>query len=86
MNAQAPYEHRPTAVVYDIFTEASVRLIGEYTHRSDQAATDVDRDRWWAKAMEVRDTKLAVPAHDRGQLIEYIGKWTAEADRLEAGE
>ncbi|MFJ8166516.1 hypothetical protein ACIRBY_37130 [Streptomyces sp. NPDC096136] len=86
MSTEDPYEHRPTAVIYDIFAEASNRLIGAYTHRSDQAVTDEDSDHWWQLAMEVRNTKLAVPARDRAQLIEYIGRWTAEAERLEAGE
>ncbi|MGW7343119.1 hypothetical protein [Streptomyces sp. NPDC054854] len=86
MTTEDPYEHRPTAVLYDLFTEASSRLIGDYTHRSDQAVTDEGRDHWWQLAMEVRNTKLAVPAHDRSRLIEHIGTWTTEAERLESGE
>ncbi|MFJ3842026.1 hypothetical protein ACIPY6_41925 [Streptomyces sp. NPDC090054] len=48
--------------------------------------TDEGRGHWWQLAMEVRNTKLAVPAHDRSQLIEHIGTWTTEAERLESGE
>ncbi|MFF5808261.1 hypothetical protein [Streptomyces sp. NPDC012746] len=81
-----PYENRPTAVVYDIFTETSGRLIGRYTHLSDRAQDSADRERWWRKAMEVRTAKRAVPAHDRDQLIAHIQQWTAEVEALESEE
>lgn len=70
-----PYENVPTASVYDTFAETATQLTGLYTRLSDTAATPEERERWWQKVLELRDTKRAVPAHDRTQLIAHIKQW-----------
>ena len=82
MGAIDPYENVPTAAVYDAFAEAATRLTGRYTRLSDTAASAEERERWWQKALELRDAKRDVPADDRAQLIARIGEWEAELARL----
>ncbi|WP_225828517.1 hypothetical protein [Streptomyces naphthomycinicus] len=77
-----PYQGVPTTVVYDTFAETATRLTGRYTRLSDTATSDEERDRWWQKVLELRDTKRNVPAHDRAQLIAWIAEWEAELARL----
>ncbi|MFH8574013.1 hypothetical protein [Streptomyces sp. NPDC017993] len=84
--ATDPYEHTPTTLVYDIFAERSGQLIAQYTRLSDTAADGVERERWWQKALEVRDAKRAVPAHDREQLLAHISSWAADIEALKEGE
>ncbi|MGA5425183.1 hypothetical protein [Streptomyces lavendulocolor] len=69
------YENVPTASVYDTFAETATQLTGLYTRLSDTAATPVERERWWQKVLELRDTKWSVSAHDRAQLIAHIQQW-----------
>ncbi|MFF9870203.1 hypothetical protein ACF1G0_33310 [Streptomyces sp. NPDC013953] len=77
------FEHVPTAMVYDTFAETATQLTGLYVHLSDTAPTAEERERWWQTVMHLRNTKRAVPAHDRAQLIAHIQRWQAELSRLE---
>ncbi|MFL4496503.1 hypothetical protein ACJ6WD_35475 [Streptomyces sp. VTCC 41912] len=80
------HQNTPTAVVYDIFTERSGDLIAWYTRLSDNATEPAEREQWWSKALQVRDTKRAIPAHDREQILAQLTRWTAELDVLKAAE
>ncbi|MEW1639063.1 hypothetical protein AB0469_34030 [Streptomyces sp. NPDC093801] len=82
MTASDPYENVPTAMVYDTFAETATRLSGYYNSLSNAAATPEERTRWWEKVMELRDTKRAVPAHDRARLIAHIEQWRLEITRI----
>ncbi|GAA0927787.1 hypothetical protein [Streptomyces thermoalcalitolerans] len=77
-----PYADVPTTVVYDTFAETAARLTAHYTRLSDTAATPEEREQWWNKVLQLRDTRRAVPAHDRDQLIAHIQRWQAELARL----
>lgn len=77
-----PYADVPTTSVYDTFAETANQLTGRLTHLSDTAATPEERERWWQKVMALRDTKRAVPAHDRAQLIANIQQWETELAQL----
>jgi hypothetical protein len=79
-----PYADVPTSAVYDTFAETAAQLTAAYTRRSDMAATDEERERWWTAVLRLRDTKRAVPAHDRAQLLAHIQRWEAELTRLKA--
>ncbi|MFD4764024.1 hypothetical protein ACFWOJ_35905 [Streptomyces sp. NPDC058439] len=83
-HSEDPYHDVPTAVVFDLFAEAANRLIGRLAHLSDHAGTKAERDKWWAMAMQLRNTRHAVPAHDREQLISCISRWTRELEELES--
>ncbi|MGA5579468.1 hypothetical protein ACPCK9_32285 [Streptomyces koyangensis] len=77
------YENVPTASVYDTFAELATQLTGRYTRLSDTAPSAAEREQWWQKVLELRDTKRAVPAYDRAALIAHISKWEAELARLQ---
>ncbi|MFI1285151.1 hypothetical protein ACH4U5_31080 [Streptomyces sp. NPDC020858] len=79
-----PYENTPTAMVYDVFAETANELIGRYTSLSDAAGDAADRERWWALALAVRDTRRSVPAQAREQLLQSIARWKADIKALEA--
>ncbi|GGO98279.1 hypothetical protein [Wenjunlia tyrosinilytica] len=80
------FENTPTSVVYDVFAETAGLLTARYTSLSDAATSEPERERWWAKVMELRDTKRAVPAHDREQLIVHITRWAADLKALESAD
>jgi hypothetical protein len=79
-----PYQDVPTAVVYDEFAETATTLTGLYNSRSHAAVTEEERQAWWDKVIALRDTRRAVPAHDRDQLIAHITRWTQEIQSLES--
>ncbi|MFB8314679.1 hypothetical protein ACFC5T_40175 [Streptomyces sp. NPDC055961] len=79
-----PYEHTPTAMVFDVFTEVSNELIGLLTHRSDAATDPVEREAWWQRALGVRDARRAVDPQNRQTLLEHITAWKREIEQLKA--
>ncbi|MGW9439610.1 hypothetical protein [Streptomyces sp. NPDC055607] len=72
------YEHTPTAMVFDIFTETSNELIGLLTQRSDSATAPAMREEWWKRVLAVRDARRAVDPQDREALLEHISTWKQE--------
>lgn len=78
-----PYPNVPTAMVFDTFAETASRLTGAYVARMDAAATKHEGEEWWKKVMTLRNTKRAVPAYDRAQLIAHIRLWAAELAELQ---
>ncbi|WP_186779885.1 hypothetical protein [Streptomyces salinarius] len=80
----APYEHTPTAMIFDIFTETSNDLIGLLTHRSDTAADPIVREATWQRVLAVRDARRAVDPQDRQALLEHISVWKAEIETVKA--
>ncbi|MFB6837591.1 hypothetical protein [Streptomyces sp. NPDC056361] len=77
-----PYEHTPTAMVFDVFTEVSNELIGLLTHRSDAATDPAERESWWQRDLGVRDTRRAVDPQNRQALLEHIAAWKLEIEQL----
>ncbi|MFE1788965.1 hypothetical protein ACFW7J_11320 [Streptomyces sp. NPDC059525] len=60
-------------------------MTARYTRLSDTAATTEDRAAWWEKVMALRNTKRAVSATDRAELIDHIRRWTATLGELRDG-
>ncbi|MFE9459518.1 hypothetical protein [Streptomyces californicus] len=83
-NPADPYEHTPTTMVFDIFTETSNDLIGLLAHRSRTAAAPADREAWWQRVLAVRDDRRSVNPHDRQALLEHISAWRSETETLRA--
>ncbi len=71
------YEHMTTAVVFDIFVEASNDLIGLLAHHSDTATCPAEREEWWQRVLAVRDARRSVAPYDRRALLEHIAAWRA---------
>lgn len=80
-----PYEHTPTTMVFDIFTETSNGLIGLLSHRADTAADPADREAWWERVLAVRDARRSVDPQERQALLEHISAWRSETEMLRAG-
>ncbi|MFF2022971.1 hypothetical protein ACFVW2_14380 [Streptomyces sp. NPDC058171] len=82
-NPADPYEHTPTAMVFDILTETSNTLVGLLMHRSDTATDPVVREEWWQRVLAVRNTLRTVDPYDRLALLERISLWKAEIETLQ---
>ncbi|MFC9624686.1 hypothetical protein ACFTXM_33545 [Streptomyces sp. NPDC056930] len=81
-----PYQDLPTAVVFDEFSEAATTLTGLYNGRSKGAATAEEREEWWDKVMALRNSRRAVRAHDRDQLMEHIALWVRKIEEPESSQ
>ncbi|WP_327166847.1 hypothetical protein [Streptomyces zaomyceticus] len=79
-----PYEHTPTAMVFDVFTEVSNDLVGLLTHRSDATTDPAERESWWQRALGVRGTRRAVDPQNREALLSHITAWKLEIEQLKA--
>ncbi|MFD7626333.1 hypothetical protein ACFV7Q_09830 [Streptomyces sp. NPDC059851] len=79
-----PYEHTPTAMVFDVFTEVSNELVGLLTHRSDAATDPAERELWWQRVLGVRDARRAADPQNRPALLEHITDWKLEIEQLKA--
>jgi hypothetical protein len=78
-------DNLPTAVLYDVFRDASTALTAAYIARSDQATTPQESKQWWDRILALRDAANATDPDDRRALAASIQLWQRQAAELRTG-
>ena len=82
---QYAWDNLPTAVLYDMFRDASTALSAAYLARSDQATTIEEHKQWWDQVLALRDATDATDPDDRHALAAGIQQWQRQAAELRKG-